>query len=217
MAWAFGYKANPLALNYGHLDWSNILIQSDIDENVNYDPIFAAARGSIASLIAIAGVLLGNGTFYVVSQYGYRTSKQAGRYTLALFFFLLCIMNVGNLISYIPTRTFATHADMATVEQGLKISPWWLAIILGVPFCIAAAHFVLKTVPEAMRFFFPQSRIGQTLLLALSCCMIFAFYGGAGLHRYGNVSHAISLVSIWLLLPVVAVYDWLKTRRIGSI
>jgi hypothetical protein len=132
--------------------------------------------------------------------------------TKAILFFLLCIMNVGNLISYIPARTFATHADIATVEQGLNMTPWWLAIVLGAPFCIAAAHFILKSVPEAMRFFFPHSRIEQPLLLALSCYMIFVFYGGAGLHRYRNVSHAISVVSIWLLLPLVVVYDWLRTR-----
>jgi hypothetical protein len=209
-AWAFGYKANPLALNYGHLDWNNILTQSDIDENVDYDPIFASSRGPVASLIAVAGVLFGNGISYLISLYGYNRAKTAGRTALAMFFFLLCIMNVGNLISYVPARTFATHADMATVEQGLKISPWWPAIILGIPFCLAAAHFVLKVVPQAMHYFSPRSRIKQALLLALACYMIFVFYGGAGLNRYGNISHGISVVSIYLLLPLAAVYVWLR-------
>jgi len=212
-AWSVGYKANPLALNYGHLDWNNILTQDDIDENVDYDPIFASGRGPIAALIAIAGVLFGNGIFYLISQHGYRAAKQAGHFMLALLFFLLCIMNVGNLISYIPVRTFATHADMATVEQGLRISPWWLAIVLGIPFCLAVAHFVLKTLPEAMRYFFSDSRVAQALLLALCCCMIFVFYGGAGLRRYGKISHSISLVSIWLLLPLTAACNWLRTSR----
>lgn len=77
-AWAFGYKAHPLALNYGHLDWNNILTQSDIDENVDYDPIFAAGRGPIASLIAVAGVLFGNGASYLISLYGYKEQRQRG-------------------------------------------------------------------------------------------------------------------------------------------
>jgi hypothetical protein len=212
-AWAFGYKVNPLALNYGHLDWNNILTLSDIDENVDYDPIFAAGRGPIASLIAVAGVLFGNGASYLISLYGYKRAKTAGRTMLALFFFLLCIMNVGNLISYVPARTFATHADMATVEQGLKISPWWVAIILGIPFCLAAAHFVLNVVPQAMRYFSPNARIKQALLLVLACYMIFVFYGGAGLNRYGNISHGISVVSIYVLLPVAAIYAWWWTTR----
>lgn len=210
-AWTLGYKANPLGLDYGHLDWNNILTQSDIDENVDYDPIFAAGRGSIASLIAIAGVLFGNGISYLFSLYGYKRAKQTERFTLAMFLFLLCLMNVGNLISYIPARTFANHADMATVERGLDISPWWLAIVLGVPFCVAVAHFVLKIVPAAMRYFFPLSRGAQAILLGLCCYMIFVFYGGAGLHHYGNVSHGISMVFIWVLLPLTAIYDWLHT------
>ena len=31
-AWLVGYKANPLAINYGHLSLENILRQADIDE-----------------------------------------------------------------------------------------------------------------------------------------------------------------------------------------
>jgi hypothetical protein len=213
MAWAFVYKANPLDLNYGHLHWNNVLTQGDVDENVNYDPIFAAGRGPIASLIAVGGVLFGNGIFYLISLYGYKRARAASRFMLAMFFFLLCIMNVGNLISYIPARTFTTHADMATVERGLNISPWWLAIVLGIPFCFAVSHFVLRIVPQAMRYFFPRSPREQALLLALSCYMIFVFYGGAGLYRYGNISHAISLVFIWLLLPVTAIYIWLRVSR----
>ena len=207
MSWAFGYKVYPLGLDYGHIDWNNILTQADIDENVDYGPIFAAGQGPIASLIAIAGILFGNGVSYIVSLYGYKQTKRSSRSVPAMFFFLLCMMNAGNLISYIPARTFATHADMATVEQGLHLSPWWFALLLGIPFCIAVAHFSLKIVPEAMRYFFPQSRSMQAAFLALCCYLIFVFYGGAGLHRYGNISHAISWVSIYLLLPLTAICD----------
>ncbi len=210
-AWVFRCKANPLGLDYGHLDWNNILTQSDIDENVDYAPIFAAGRGPIASLIAVAGVLFGNGIFYVLSLYGYQRVKQGTRPRLAMFLFLLCLMNAGNLISYVPARTFATHADMATVEKGLNISPWWPALVLGIPFCVVVAHFVLRIVPDAMQYFFPWSRGKQALLLALCCYMVFIFYGGAGLHRYGNISHAISMTFVWLLLPLTAIHDWWNT------
>ena len=68
VAWLLRYKANPLALNYGHLSLDNVLTLGDIDENVDYDPIFAAGRGPLASLIAVAGVLFGNGIFYLLSR-----------------------------------------------------------------------------------------------------------------------------------------------------
>jgi hypothetical protein len=132
-----------------------------------------------------------------------------------MFLFLLCLMNAGTLISSIPARMLANHADMATVERGLNISPWWLAIVLGFPFCIAVAHLVLRIMPAAVRYFFALSRGTQALFLALCCYIIFVFYGGGGLHRHGNDCHAISMLFIWVLLPSTAIYDWLHTSRLG--
>lgn len=211
-AWALGYKANPLALNYGHLSWNNVLTLDDIDENVDYDPIFAAGRGTLAALIAVAGVLFGNGTFYLVSRRTYRAAKAQGRYWLSLFLFLFCMMNAGNLISYVPARTFATHADMATVERGLNIAPWWIAIVMGIPFCAAAGHFVARLLPEAMQFFFP-SKTGQILLLLLTAFVMFDFFGGAGPSRYGEVSHWISAVSVFGLMPLTVIICWPLARQ----
>ena len=205
-AWGLGYKANPLALDYGHLSWGNILFLSDIDENVDYAPIFAAGRGALAALIAVAGVLFGNGIFYLLSRRLYATARMQGRRMLALFLFLFCLMNVGNFISYVPARTFTDHADMATVERGLQISPWWIAIVLGIPFYVAVAHFFVKLLPGAMRFFFPHRKSGQVFLLILSAYVVFGFFGGAGLHRYGQVAHWICACSIYLFLPLTIIF-----------
>lgn len=207
-AWGLGYKTNPLALHYGHLDWNNLLTLDDIDENVDYDPIFAAGRGPLAALIAVAGVLFGNGIFYLISRHLYMKTRVVGRYMLALFLFLFCMMNAGNLISYVPARTFAMHADMATVEKGLSLSPWWVAILLGVPFCIAVGHFITRLLPGAMRFFFPDSKLGQVFLLVLTAYVVFKFFGGAGLSRYGPISHWISVFSIFALLPLTVILCW---------
>ena len=54
-AWLLHFKANPLALDYGHVNLNNLLFQDDIDENVDYAPIFAAERGSSVALIAVPG------------------------------------------------------------------------------------------------------------------------------------------------------------------
>lgn len=211
-AWTLEYKANPLALNYGHLSWSNVLTLGDIDENVDYDPIFASGHGPLASLIAVAGVLLGNGLFYLLSRRLYVTAKEHGRRTLAVFLFLFCMMNVGNFIAYVPVRTFTTHADMFTVQRGLNISPWWIALVLGIPFCVAVWHFFAQLLPQAMLFFSPGATRSQIFLLVLSAFMIFVFFGGAGLQRYGQVSHWISVLSVYVLFPLSIVLCW--PRRI---
>jgi hypothetical protein len=97
---------------------------------------------------------------------------------------------------------------MFTVERGLNISPWWVAVVLGVPFCIAAWHFFARLLPGAMRFFFPHARLGQSVLLVLSAFMFFMFFGSAGLHRYGEVSHWISAFSIYVLFPLSIALCW---------
>ncbi|MGA9717812.1 MAG: hypothetical protein WBQ79_05985 [Acidobacteriaceae bacterium] len=211
-AWALGYKTNPLALNYGHLSLTNVVTLSDIDENVDYDPIFASGHGPFAALIAVAGVLFGNGLSYLLSRRLYTAAKQRGRRTLALFMFLFCMMNAGNFISYVPVRTFTTHADMFTVQRGLSISPWWIAVVLGIPFCVAVWHFVTRLLPAAMLFFFPNAKLAQIVLLVLSAFMIFVFFGGAGLHHYGEVSHFISAFSVYALFPLSILLRW--PRRI---
>ena len=207
-AWALRYKANPLALHYGRLRLLNLAIQSDIDENVNYDPIFAAGKGYLAALVAAAGVLFANGILYFASRKLYCFAKQRSRRMLGLFGFLFCLMNVGNFLCYVPIRTFTTHADMANLERGLHVSPWWVVTVLGLPFAAAIAHFFAKLLPDARSFLFPHHKVSQVVLVAVSSFTMFGYYGSAGLQGYGRASHWLSVVSSCVLFPVVFILCW---------
>ncbi len=208
LAWAFHAKSNPLALDYGHLTMNNALYLDDIDENVDYDPLFASGRGSLAALIAVAGVLFGNGVLYLLSRRLYRTAKENGKPMMAFFLFLLVMMNAGNFLSYVPNRTFSTHADMATVERGLNVSPWAIVVLLGVPFALAVWHFFAKILPGARRFLFPAELPAQTGLVLLCAYAVFEFFGSSGFDRYGPASHWIAAVSVYLLFPLSVVLCW---------
>jgi hypothetical protein len=117
--------------------------------------------------------------------------------------------NVGNFLCCVPVRTFATHGDMATLEKGLHASPWWIIIVLGIPFAIAIWHFFAKLLPDACGFFFAGKRIPQVALLVLSSFTVFVFaLGAAGIHGYGEVSHWISTFSACVLFPVVVILCW---------
>ncbi|MDE1178649.1 MAG: hypothetical protein PW789_18905 [Edaphobacter sp.] len=216
VAWVLGHKANPLALDYGHLDAVNLLIQAEIDENVDYAPIFAAGKGAHAALIAVAGVLFGNGLCYLLSRRLYGRFLAQGRRWLTLFFFLLCLMNVGNFIAYVPCRTFTTHADMATVAKGLNISPWWIAMVMGLPFCVAVWHFLAKITPEAVRFIAPESQRTQIGLALLAVFMIFRFYGSSGIRNYGEASHWISFAFMNVLAPLSLLLCWPRQQGIDA-
>jgi hypothetical protein len=215
MAWLLHWKANPLALHYGGLNLDNILFQDDIDENVNYAPIFAAGRGAAVSLIAIAGVLIGNGISYLVSRALYARAKQRAMRAWAMFFFWLCVMSVGNFLSYVPVRTFTWHADMATAAKGLNISPWVIALALGVPFGVAIWHLFARILPDSEEFLFADEPVLKGVLVLLTSCMVFVFFGGAGMRNYGDVSHWISVISKYVFFPGVTIICWQREGRRG--
>jgi hypothetical protein len=212
-AWALGWMSNPLALDYGHWSFRNVALLSEIDEGVDYRSIFAAGQGHLAALIAVAGVLLGSGGFYLVSRGLYSLSRKRNRQIWALFASLLCLMNVGNFLDYVPVRTFTTHADMANLESGLHISPWWVVTVLGIPCAIAIWHFFARLLPDARNFLFPDKTASQAVLTALSSFMVFWFFGSAGIRGYGKVSHWISLSSMFVLFPLVLVLCWPRRSR----
>jgi hypothetical protein len=198
-----------LALNYGHLTPQNVAFLLGIDGNVDYDPIFAAGKGYLASLIAVAGVLFGNGVFYFAARGLYSFAKERHRQVLGLFAFLFCLMNVGNFLCYVPVRTFTAHGDMATLERGLHALPWWVAAVLGIPFAVAIWHFFSTLLPDACDSLFLGKRIQRVALLALSSFTVFVFpFGAAGLRGYGEVSRWISIFSWCALFPVVVILCW---------
>jgi len=204
-AWLLHFKANPLALDYGHMNLDNLLFQEDIDENVDYAPIFAAGHGHLAALIAVAGVLIGNGLTYTISRLLYARARQRRSRKWAMFFFWICVMSVGNFLAYVPMRTFTTHADMATTERGFGVSPWVIALVLGVPFAVAIWHFFARILPDAEVFLFRDEPMLQGVLIFLTTYLIFEFFGASGIRNYGNISFWLSASSKYLLFALATI------------
>jgi len=123
---------------------------------------------------------------------------------------------VGNFLSYVPVRTFATHADMATTARGLNVSAWAIALVLGLPFAVAIWHFFAKILPQAEEILFPGSLASQRILVLLATYIVFAFFGGSGVRNYGNVSHGLSLASKFVFFPVAAIWCWPRGQRIAQ-
>ncbi len=133
MAWLLGFKADPLAIHYGHLDLSNVLLQQDIDEDVEYRKIFRMGHGLDATAIALAGPGIGNGVLYVVCALVLRRRVAKIRSAGVLFLFWLAVMASGNLWSYAPVRTVTTHGDMGVAAQALGVFGWALFPFVVLP------------------------------------------------------------------------------------
>jgi hypothetical protein len=97
---------------------------------------------------------------------------------------------------------------MATTAKGLDVSPWLIAIGLGIPFAVALRHFFAKILPDAEAFLLPGALLSQRVFVVLSTFLVFVFFGGAGMHGYGSVAHWLSVISMYILFPVVSILCW---------
>jgi len=67
MAFALGYKSDPLVIHFGGTSVGNLISLINIDEQVDYAPVFARGDGPAAALVSIAGPGLANGAMYLLS------------------------------------------------------------------------------------------------------------------------------------------------------
>src|ERR1700760_4047081 len=144
-AWALGWKDNPLALDYAHPSLVVVLLQLGINQNVDEAPIFASGHGAHAAIIAAAGAVLGNALLsYPLSRLGYARAKRRHARGWAMFAYWVCVASVGNMIDYVPIRTFTLDGDMGSVQRGLACSPWAVMIVLGIPTAITLLYFFAR-------------------------------------------------------------------------
>ena len=210
MAWALGYKSDPLVIHWGGHSLVNLLLLINIDEHVDYAAMFARGDGLAAALVGFAGPGLANGTLYLLSLWFLRWPAVRGNTVLFAFVFWFNFMNVGNFFDYVPIRTFASHGDIAHIVQGLGTSPWVAVVVLGIPTAIAMWYFFARTLPMALGRMAPSS-VQRGLIVTLCVVIMFAYFGRVGIEGYGQTSHALSLLSL-CLIPVMLILCW-PTRR----
>jgi hypothetical protein len=221
VAWLLGWKTNPLALNFAHPSVAVLLAQFGINENVNYEPIFATGHGWQAAIIAAAGMAIGNMLItYPLSRWFYRIAKRLGSRNWAMLFYLATVASIGNFWDYVPIRIFATGGDMHTIARGFECSPWLVLLVLGTPTALALVYFFRKIETDTLSWLFPNSATQRGLLIILTSLGLFGFYGAAGwAEDLGPESKWLSILSIFVIFPLMTVYGFWrlkKTERLQS-
>lgn len=214
MAWALGYKNNPLALTYGGTSWNNLLLLAHIDENVDYQMIYSLGHGFHVALIAFAGPGIANGFLFILSLFFLRNLQIKKHPLLFYFVFWFNLMNLGNFYDYVPIRAFAPHGDIANINIGLNISPWWIYTILG----YLVAYFIWNFFTKTMISVFVNLKISsinfQAGLMIICVLILFGFFGGiigefisAKPMPYGEITYFLSMTS-FLIIPGVIIVAW---------
>lgn len=211
MAFALGYKSDPLVIHFGGTGIGNLISLININEQVDYAPMFARGDGLAVALVGFAGPGLANGTLYLLSLFllgrpGVR--RNALLFTLVFWF---NFMNVANFYCYVPIRTFASHGDIGHITQGLGISPWTALIVLGTPTALAMWFLYARTLPQALGRIAPDSPFQQGVVITLSVVIMFGYFGLAGFVGYGEPSHTLSVLSV-CLIPIMLILCWPSRR-----
>lgn len=214
VAWFLGWKASPFDLHFPPLSMTVLLIQLGIDQNVNEAPIFAAGRGVDVGLIAIAGMVLGNGLITLpLSRLAFRYAKARDARGWAMLAFWCSLASIGNLIDYVPMRTFTLESDMGSVQKGFGWSPWTIMLLVGVPTLVILARFLIRIVPDTLAWLFPESPAQRIMVAILAMAVLFGFYGIAGLLEGGPISRQLSLISVFAIFPLGAALEIILLRQ----
>jgi len=218
MAWMLGYKSNPLALDYGGTSLNNLLLLSNIDENVNYQSIFSSHHGYVVALISFAGPGLANGLLFIFSLILLKHPVIRNKPYLFYFIFWFNLMNLGNLYDYVPIRTFATHGDIVAITTGLNISPWWVLFIFGYLIAYLIWNFFTTTLIDVYINLKINSIDIQASIMTICVCILFGFFGGIiGIVNsgnplgYGEITYFLSITS-FLSIPGFVIAMW-PTRK----
>lgn len=216
-AWVLGWKSNPLDLHIPPSSLTVWLIQLGIDQNVDEAAIFAAGKGSHAAIVGLAGALIGNALIsYPLSRLAYARSKKHAFRGLAMLAFWVCTASVGNFIDYVPIRTFTLGGDMGSVQRGFGWSPWTLLVAFGIPTAMVLVYFLFRIVPSTIKWLLPDSPGQRVVMSIVTSFFLFAFFGAVGLLEGGPIAHQMSVISVFVVAPLVAVVEIVLTRTGGA-
>lgn len=119
-AWLLGHMDSPL-----DIIWGNPVTLVGWDEGVSYSDLFAGGMGTDAAIIAVMplifhAIIVSCGIYLLLSNI------MQGRRWGFHFVFWLVVINLEELIAYMPFRAFLEHGDIGNINHGLGLSPWIL-------------------------------------------------------------------------------------------
>lgn len=141
----FGYKLNPLDIDYGRFDWKNVLFVDGIDEQVNYFLIYLFGDRFAMGMIAFAGPFIATLLLYVASLLVIRSTRIERRPYLLYFVIWNNVTNLSEVISYVVLRSITKHGDLGHIEFAWGVSQWFVFIVGCVLLSIATWNFFSRT------------------------------------------------------------------------
>jgi hypothetical protein len=145
--------------------------------------------------------------FFVI--YWLIQNKKMNSYVL-YFMFFLNFWCLGGTHAYVPIRTFTPSGylvDVLDIEQSLHISPWCIYFFVGYLVAYMMWLFFSKILIKIYKNLNIYSKTGRASLMIVCVLILFGYCGSAGLVNQGEISHFISVTSIFAI-PSIMVVLW---------
>jgi hypothetical protein len=208
MAWVTGIKDDPIRIAWGGTGIHNISTLGNIDEDVDYDRALAGGHTTAAALTAMAGVVIGNGVFYLVARRLLWRAAVAGRVWVLYSLFWYIVHSVGNFYNYVPLRTFAAGGDVNNFTLATGWSRWWVYGVAGYLTLWAIVDLYQKALPMTLgAAAFERVRPARAIVLVLSTLVLFVLYALPALEQADPVSVFMGWTSL-IIIPAVLIATW---------
>lgn len=202
LAWIFGYKSSPFAIDYGGWSLSNVLYFSNIDQAVNNYAIALIGHPLQSAIILVVPPIIINGGLTLISFRLLRKSLQRHTAPRAWLWFLYgsIIWNMGEFFSYTCLRAFSTHADIGLFLEYTGFSPW----VIFVPGFYLSAYgyhrffgYYKTAVMQRLGFnAFTRQIVGAVSVLLLTLFLLMRTVGS----HFGPIPNVISGMTL-LIMP----------------
>ncbi len=202
MAWLFGFKSNPFAIQYGH--W---IYPLHVDEAVPYDRIMSLGAGYKAALIGISGYTASAMLFLLgVCLIAKRVVKHSPFWMS--YFYWLAVVSMTAIFGYTPMGTFGTsQGDIGRFVYGLNISAWWPFVIGGL-FSIMGILYLLLSVQKKVIASLPiRSTFGIRAHLILTLYFLFLYF------PLMSLPESVMSYKTWIFAAIFIVMLLLYFRR----
>jgi hypothetical protein len=208
MAWITGIKDDPLRIDWGGTGFHNIMTLGNIDEDVDYDRALAAGHTTAVAVTAMAGVVIGNGVFYLVARTFLGQPAVLGRPWVVYSLFWYIVHSVGNFYDYVPLRTFADGGDVKNFALGSGWSRWWIYALVGYLTLWAIVDLYRKAMPRTLGAAgFGHLWPARAIVLVLSTLALFVLYASPALEQADPVSVFMGRTSL-IIIPAVLMATW---------
>lgn len=200
-AYFLGAKENPL-----DIVWGRGIFGVHCDENVDYQTLFAAGKGTKAAAIAFAGPFSNILLFFVTAGLLLLKAVRARKWIYHTIFWVSGITFIM-IFEYVFTRSFMTGDDFGNIEHGLGLSPYAVFIpgmILGL---IGLWYILTVLLPGHYHIVAPGDISKQYITIMVISFAFFLLYIGVHILAYPSVPEwwtgCVGIAALFIL-PLLA-------------